>query len=280
MAQQEEFDIRELYPLEKYLSVLLESYPKPVRAAKLAEKTGYTKAAVSKIRERLLKVCDRRPLVFGKGFILSTKTNVLFPIFIVFLVHGKHQKFLKSRFFRAFIDGKRIHSRLVTQFPIYGERFSEDDTTFFIKKIVESIERLPPKDFKFLLKIFSSRKTDKLVFFQHMENFQKILNNLKLSFNNKNEVLKTVSIRDKFFFLIRDVLWTKINDMEIIKKQDSDTRKAYQIVYKDTIDFYLRKAFEDINKKLLNSAKTLFPDDVEKKTKIGASHFMPESNNE
>ena len=280
MAEQEEFDIRGLYQLEKYLSVLVDCYPEPVRAARLAEKTGYTKAAVSKIRERLVEICDRNPMIFEKGFVLSTKSNVLFSVFVVFLAHGNHKKFLKSRFFRAIIDGKRIHSKIISQFPIYEERFSVEDTTFFVKKIIESVERLPPKDFKFLVKIFSARKNEKLLFYQHMDNIRSIMNKLHFSLDNKNEVSRIISIRDKFFFLIRDFLWTKIVDMEILKKQDSKTRTAYEKVYKDTVDFYLRRTFKGFDESLLKSAKKFYPKDFKDRIEIGASHFIDQYYNE
>lgn len=265
---------RTLIPLIKYLEILVDSYPEPIRAIELADKTDHTKAAISKVRDRLLQLCDQNRMVFEKGFVLSESSDLILPIFIVFLAHGEHRRFLRSRFFRALINPKKIHRKIAKEFLLYGERFTMNETEFLIQKFIESIDRLPEKDFKFLLKLLSAKKPNQILQLKSLTSIQPILNKLEFIFNNKEELLIAITIRDKFFFMIRDFLWAYTEGMEILKKQDLITRKNYISVYKNTIDFYLRVIFERIEPSLLKASKKFLKKNMELQIKIGASHLM------
>lgn len=272
-VKKEEIGVKDLLPLAKYLFILVDTFPEPIRAKVLAEKTGHSKAAISKIRERLLQICDPRPMLLQKGFILSQNLNNLPAIFIVHLAHGEHRRFLSSSFFKILISSKRIHEKLSLAVPYYGSRFSEEDTGFLIKKLVETVERLPPKDFEFLLRVLTSRKPSTYQEFLFSSNLQKNLKKLQFSFNHEEELIKTIVLRDKFFFLIRDTLWTKVEEMDILKTFDDKNRANYKTIYKTTIDFYLRKIFSNFNESLIKAGKKYFKKDIDKKIQIGASHL-------
>lgn len=271
---EKEIDVKTLLPLAKYLLILVESYPEPIRASNLAEKTGHSKAAISKVRERLMQLCDHDNMVFQKGFVLSQNFNFIPSIFIVLLAHGNHKKFLSSRFFKTFVSSKKVHDKIVSLFPPYGERFAQEDTGFLIQKIVESIERLPSSDFEFLLKLLTSKKPSNLAELAALQNFGQVIKKLEFSFKNKNEFIKTIIIRDKFFFLIRDVLWAKTEDMSILTTLDDKSRVQYKSVYKTTIDFYLRKIFSMSNESLLEAGKKFPEKDIANLIPIGSSHFI------
>ena len=213
-------------------------------------------------------------MIFEKGFVLSESSNLILQIFIVFLAHGKHRRFLRSRFFRALINPKKIHRKIAKEFLLYGERFTMNETEFLIQKFVESIDRLPEKDFKFLLKLISAKKPNQVLQLKSLASIQPILNKLEFIFNNKEELLIFITIRDKFFFMIRDSLWAYIEGMKILKKQDLITRKNYISVYKNTIDFYLRVIFEGIEPSLLKASKKFLKNNMEPQIKIGASHLV------
>lgn len=267
-------DIKVLMPLEKYLSILVDSYPEPIRSSELAKKTGHSKAAISKIRSRLLQLCDTKLMRLEKGFVLSQNFSMFPSFFIVFLTHGNHQKFLSSRFFKSIINGKLIHAKIAPLFPLYAQKFTEDDTSFLINKAVEMLENLPSEDFRFLSRLISSKKPASLLTLNTLNEIQSITKNLRFTFNNAEEVVKTVYLRDKFFFLIREILWAMIENMEILKKQDEKSRELYRFVYKDTIDFYLRHVFQQFDESLLAAGKQFLGKDAESKVRIGASQIM------
>ena len=271
---EKELDIKLLLPLEKYLSILVNSYPEPMRAAELAKKTGHSKAAITKIRERLLQLCDTKSMLFEKGFVLHQDYNLIPSLFIVFLANGNHKRFLSSRFFKSLINGKMIHQKISTLFPPYALRFKEEDTTFLVLKIVEMVEKLPQKDFQFLYKLILSRKPASSWNLKSLNELQTLTKTLKFTFNNKEELLVAIYLRDKIFFFIREILWALMQSMKILEKQDEKTREQYMSVYKDTIDFYLRQAFEQFNEPLLKAGKEFFGKEAEAKIRLGASQIM------
>ena len=261
-----------MLPLAKYLLILVESYPLPIRANVLAEKTGHSKAAISKIRERLMQICDPDPMIFEKGFVLSQNFNLISSIFITLLAHGSHKRFLSSRFFRTFVSSRKVHDKIVMACPHYGEKFTPDETGFLIQKIVGAIESLPPSDFKFLLDLLTSRKPSTSTELDALQDVTKILKKLEFTFRNNEEFSKTIILRDKFFILIRDVLWSKIEEMKIFTKLDKKNKTMYKNVYKDTIDFYLRNIFSIIDESPM-SAKGNFIKDIRELTPIDSSRF-------
>src|SRR5438552_8887984 len=95
-VQAKNVDVKQLLPLEEYLAVLVQEFPTPIRATLLAEKSNRTKAAVTKVRERLLNVCDKTVMALDKGFLLLGNVDVIFALFLVFAANGQHQEFLSS----------------------------------------------------------------------------------------------------------------------------------------------------------------------------------------
>ena len=270
---EKEVDVKNLLPLAKYLLILVESYPHPIRANVLAEKTSHSKAAISKIRDRLMKICDPDLMAFEKGFVLSQNFNLIPSIFIVLLANGNHKKFLTSRFFRTFVSSQKVHDKIAEIFKPYGERFTPDETGFLIQKIVESVERLPSSDFEFLLRVLTSRKPSTVAELAALQNVGKTIKKLEFTFKNNEEFTKTVVLRDKFFFLIRDLLWVRIEEMKVLTNLDKKTKTMYKNVYKTTIDYYLRDIFSNLNEPLISAGKN-FAKDVEGQIAIGSSHFL------
>ena len=249
-------DTKSLLHLERYLSVLVNTYPQPIRASILAEKTQSSKPAITKIRERLMQICDLKTFALERGFVLSFDSNVLINLFLVFAANKHHRQFLSSRFVQAFFNSKRIHSVLVSNFPLYNKYFSEDDTKLLLDIILNNIATINPEEFRFLMKTISmhpSSFTESAIWL----NLQKIISKFQFTIKNENELYQIFSIRDKFFFLIRDSLWLFIENMKILESIGQEERSVYIAVYKNTIDFYLRRIFEALNEPIsLAAAKS------------------------
>lgn len=275
MKKKEPIDIKTLIPLEKYLEVLVDAYPDPVRASDLAKKTGHSKAAISKIRKRLLQICDPKPMLFEKGFVLTQNVNNMPLLFFVFLANGRHKRFLSSRFVKLLVNGKAIHERASLLFPGYGQRFTEEDTAFIIQKLIDTLSKLPADDFRFLYQLITTKKPESILTLKTASDIQTALKKLEPTFDNEVELIKAVQLRDKAFFLIRDILWALIENLDILKKVQNEKQEIYRFVYKDTIDFYLKKAFSKFDESLLKSGKQFLGKDVEKRIRLGASQIMP-----
>ena len=271
---EKEVDVKNLLPLAKYLLILVESYPQPIRATVLAEKARHSKAAISKIRDRLMEICDPDLMAFEKGFVLSQNFNLIPSIFIVLLANGNHKKFLTSRFFRTFVSSQKVHDKIAAIFKPYGERFTPDETGFLIQKIAESIERLPSSDFEFLLRVLTSRKPSAVAELTSLQNVEKTIKKLEFTFKNKEEFTKTMVLRDKFFFLIRDVFMGQNrrneNSYKLGQKNQNNAQKRLQNYNRLLSERHISQTLMN----LLISAGKNFGKDVEGQISIGSSHFL------
>jgi hypothetical protein len=248
-----DLSIKELITLYDYLAVLVEAYPEPVRATDLAERADKTKPAITKMRDRLMKVCDIKAMALEKGFILASSSDIFINLFLAFAANGRHQQFLSSKFVRTIIDSKNIHSMVIAKFPLYAKYFSQDDTNFIIHQAIAVASNMEPDDLKILVRALSKERpnfTDS----DFLLRLQKVFDKLQFSIKNKDELYTALLLRDKLFFLIRDYLWSQMEAMEILKSLELPERDAYAKVYKHTIDFYLRRIFGSLTEPIKKAA--------------------------
>lgn len=249
-------DVKSLITLDRYLAILLDEYPNPIKAAELAQKTGKSKPAISKIRDRLLQVCDVNAMLFKKGFVLYPDIPTLQGLFLVFSATGRHRKFLSSRLIRDLITKKAIHPKIIKKFSLYGKYFTENDTTFIFTKILDAFSRVEPHDLELIIKtyILGNPTQWKL---NSLPDIDPIINQMELKFKNKGDLEQAFSIRDKFYLFIRESTWARIHSMEILKNVTASERPFYIKIYKHTIDFYLKRIFNQLNQPLVKEAKKL-----------------------
>jgi len=254
--REKKIDVKALIALDRYLTILLEAYPTPINATDLAYKARKSKPAISKIRDRLLQVCDVNSMLFKKGFVLSSETQSIQSLFLVFASTGRHRKFLSSKLVQNFISRKAIHPKIVRQYPLYDKYFNEDDTAFIFTKLLDAIARIDPQDLEEILKtyVFASPS----LFSSHnLPDLSKVIAQIEFKFKDKKDLEKMFSIRDKFFLFSRESLWAYIHNMEILKTLAGSERSFYIKVYKHTLDFYLKKIFSQLNEPLVKAAQKL-----------------------
>ena len=254
--EKEKLDVKSLIALDEYLTILLEAYPQPVRAFELADKTDKSKAAVSKIRERLIAVCEANTLLLNKGFVLRSDTQSLKNLFLVFAATGRHRKFLSSKFVKGFISKKAIHPKICKAFPIYQKYFTGDDTEFIFTKLLEALSRIEPKDLQDLLQSYVVTNTSRIFNQNSVPNLEPVLHQIEFNFNKK-DLEKALQIRDKLYLCIQDYLWTQIHKMEILNTLSTEEKAFYIKVYKNTTDFYLKKVFGALREPIIKQIKKL-----------------------
>lgn len=256
--------------LDKYVSVLVDAYPEPIRATELAGRAGLSKPAVTKVRDRLMQLCNPKAMAFDKGFVLFEDEKVLGKLFQIFAANGRHRQFLQSKFVRAFIASRPIHSIILARFPLYKKYFNEQDTKFLVNLVMETASRLDPFDLQDLIKSIE-KKGSVISGYNISVNMQKVINDLQFSIRNEEELHMILQLRDKCFFLIRDYLWAAIESMKMLKQLESEDRSAYVSVYKHTADFYLRELFQSFNDPIISAAKSSSIKTTGLKLDIGAT---------
>ena len=241
-----------LHPLIIYLSVLVERYPSPIRSVDLAAKADRTKAAITKVRQRLLSVCDTRVMALDKGFVLKADFGTFVRLFMAFVSSGRRQEFLSSEYAREFLTSDEVYNALASYLPVYSRYFTKEETNFVISKVLEALALANEEGLReFVKNIVKPARPD---VGRISESVIKILESLKLPVTDSQDLMYTFRIRDKLFFLVRDFLWEATGEMDILAAVRTDERETYIVVYKRTIDFYLRKVFEAVNDMIKEAA--------------------------
>lgn len=235
--------------LKRYLSILINEYPHSIKASQLSHLAGVTKASVTKVRQRLLSLCNTKEAASKRSFVLKSDVETFFKIFMVFALTGSHREFFISKYVRLTLLSERTHDALSSNIPNYGDYFDMHDTHFILERILDFMMELdPPLVVKFLKSLITdSQHAIPIQVITEMESMLPFVLNAK----SEAEFMELMKLRDKFFFLIRGLLWAEIEQLGIIKSKDYSERAKYAYVYKDTVDYYLRSFSVQIDTALL-----------------------------
>jgi hypothetical protein len=245
---------KSLIPLLPYLIVLTEEYPNPIRASVLAQKTSKSKAAVTKVKERLLQICDAREMALGAGFRLVPTFDAFLNLFLVFSANGEARQFLGSRYVSLFLKGDQVHKALANHIPRYSEYFTDEETSFMTDKVLEIVSGINPNSLRQFAKSIMKESADapEYILSRFVPN---MLRDLKLTIKDERELRLAISIRDKLFLVARDLAWSYIGNLSILRTVSSRDRGDYIRVYKHTIQYYLTRLIEGLNTPLFDAAR-------------------------
>lgn len=95
--------------LMKYVMVLLRSYPKPISHEELAKELDYTPAAISKVKDKLLELCDKPIYAFKRKFLLSLEQETVVSVFIQFFFRGEVEMVIGNQYLRDALKKAGIH---------------------------------------------------------------------------------------------------------------------------------------------------------------------------
>jgi hypothetical protein len=234
-------DLREFEGLTNYIEVLLATYPKPITRKELAEKMDVSQAAISKVRNRLLKLCDRNTLIFNRKLVLKSG-ETFWKLLVLFFLKMKPTQVLLSNYGREILKQLDIHSKIsksIKEYPLY---FSEKDTQVIIKIALHNI-----KNFQIInhikTRLNNSQEWAMWLSGQYISSIQSVLEKLDLPIENTEDVLSILKLRDKLFYLIRDLVSQQMEKMSIVQKLNSDEKSTYLQIYLNTVDFYLKRIF-------------------------------------
>lgn len=268
----------------RYLRVLWEMYPKPISQTELATKAGVSKAAISKIKDRLNEYCDVNMLAFHKKLILRNDSRTYKDVLKISLLTGNIKSFIQSEFTSSMVEKLELYNNLSESVPAFSHYFNEREFEQY-SQIIRSIvsHALDSTDLNRVFRESLSRETIEpeefgLLFQSILTQISSIMvpeligGNLKL-FNTKEEIEHILVLRDKLFFLISELLDDFYQNMQIIQTVKSKEEKSIFIsVYKRTIEFYFKKFLEGVSETLLNPKKN---DNTRKKILSIGSYFDP-----
>ena len=258
-------DFREFEGLTDYIEVLINSFPKPITRKELAQQIGVSQPAITKVKNRLLSLCDRDALVFNHKLILKTD-ETFWMLLVLYALKMKPTRILLSNYGWEMIKRMQIHSKISDKFKEYSLYFNERDT-----QIMTRIALFNLGNFQIVhqirTRISNPQERMMLLSGQYISAMQTIMQKLDLPMDNAEDLLDILAIRDKLFYLMKDLISQQVKRASILQKLTSEEKTTYLKIYLDTIDFYLRKVFSNgtnFIKQTAEKRKLVFEEDYEK----------------
>ena len=241
--QREIMNLDELRPIVRYIDVLISEYPNTLSSKELAKKAGVSRASVSKQKRKIRSLCNIDEIVYNTRMVLKSDPNTFMKIAILFLSEGNLANFLLSPYTIGMLGRTKIHEELSRSIEEYSKHFTKQDTENLILIILRSLGKLE------VLNVIQEKVSDPqqraiLLSFQYARAFGDLLSDLDLQLDTSRDLKLLLTLRDKLFYLAKDVCRRLVEEASILKSfSDDKKKKQYIEVYLGTIDFYLRKFF-------------------------------------
>ncbi|MDH5439237.1 MAG: MarR family transcriptional regulator [Candidatus Bathyarchaeota archaeon] len=254
-------EIDDLKPLMGYFEILIEEYPNPISQTELSVKSSVTKSAVSKIVDRLKPSCSMRMLAFERKLVLKLDAETFGRLLWLFFSEMRFQRFLRSNYTRYFIEKMDMHEKLtgMKEFE-YDKYFNKEETDLIIEIILRNIcsyqiDEDTQKRFSSMLKVDKEGSTLQVLPFVHILN--DIVSNFDLGvFDNEDELLRVILLRDKFYAFIRSIARRLISEWEVVKRvQDAQRKKIYFEAYIAAIDHFLVSQLSKVTESIRKSTE-------------------------
>jgi hypothetical protein len=228
----------------RYVEVLTDVFPEPVNKKELAQRTGVSRAAVSKVKERLYGLCNVEALAYKAKMILRCDTDTFLKLFSLYASQMKLDKLLLSNYGWHMIQKFQIHDQISQQLKEYSTHFTEEDTERMIKVVFQNLPNIRVEE-QIGTKIKDPQQRAIFLSFQYAQAFGNFLNNFVIPVEDKEDLILVLLLRDKLFFFVKNIACQLIKKTDILATLANDEeRTQYLEVYENTIDFYLRKLFE------------------------------------
>jgi hypothetical protein len=232
-------DPREFEPLINYTDVLIESFPKPISRKELAQKTGVSTAAITKIGDRLLKLCDKNVLVFGHKLILL-KDETYWKLFSVYFFRQRLPQFILSNYGLEIVRLFNIHGKISSQVKEYPDYFTEKDTETIIRVFLHNLKNLQIMN-EFKANLVDPQLRVMLLSMNYAATVGNLLQGFDLPMESAEDLTNLLTIRDKVFFFSKYMIIKRLKEASIMNTLSETEKRTYLEVYSGTVDFYLKR---------------------------------------
>ena len=255
-------ELGEMSSMEKYIEVLLNKFPTPITQKELAEETFVTKSAISKIRDRIVTLCDIKVLGYEKKLLLSSNAETFTKLSLFFLSRLKLQVFLKSSYLKTIVKSWNVHEKLSNHLAnlSYSDFFDENDTNKILEIILHNFSTITLPQPQFNYHDIKRTKMDGgllMRFFAYFPLLNYLSSNIDTAiFENEKELDDLLKLRDKaFYFILHNFKKTFQNCEVVADIKEDDMKKVYIDAYLKAVDYYARKYFNEFTSIVAKRAK-------------------------
>lgn len=230
---------REFESLINYIDVLIESFPKPITRKELAQKTGVSRAAITKVGDRLLKLCDKNALVFGRKLILL-KDETCWKLFYVYFFRQRLPQFILSNYGLEIVKLFDIHGKISAQVKEYPDYFTEKDTETMIKVLLHNLKNVQILN-EFKANLVDPQLRVMIMSMNYMATLGNLVKGFDLPIETAEDLTNILAIRDKAFFFLKHMIIKRLKEASIMNTLTENEKRKYLEVYSGTADFYLKR---------------------------------------
>jgi hypothetical protein len=252
----------------KYIEALAEAYPEPISHTDLAKSAGVSKPAVTKAKEKLREYCDLRELAYDK-FVLRADAHNFWELFRLYLKSGKIVKLITSKFTISILKRINVHAKIAAQWPAYGEIFEKDDTDLIMEIAIRNLSAARELE-RITRQVQDEEAQIMLHGIELLQQIQPVLEKLEFRIKDERTVIRYLVLRDKVFALATYEFSRFVETMEIMKELSPKLKQAYQVVYVNTFQFYLKRFLGIWTLVIVNDAKANGVDVREELCEVGA----------
>ena len=270
--KEEKDDPKEFEGITNYIDVLIESFPKPITRKELSVRTGVSKAAITKISDRLLKLCNKNALIFSRKLILQTD-ETYWKLFFVYFSRQRLPQFILSNYGLEIVKLFQVHSKISNRIKEYPEYFSEKDTETMIKVCLHNLKNLP------MMNEIKTNNVDPqlrmmLLSMNYMATLGNLFQGVDLPVETHEDLINILTIRDKSFYFAKHMIIKRLKESSIMCTLTEIEKAKYLEVYSGTVDFYLKRllaVFTDLTVQVAKKRNLEFSEEY----KIVGSFYKP-----
>ena len=251
-----------LKTLNKYIEVLVDEYPVPITQSELANKSSVTKSAVSKIRGRLLELCDMRIIAYERKMVLKSDFETLAKVFHLYFLQSNVQKLFESKYTEAVLNEAQIYEKLAEKLESFSfsKYFNRDDINWAINLVLQNVSsfHIQKDAFSAIASVVGSEIEDEDIteIVPYFQLATKLLTNFEITLENEVELKKTLMLRDKAYFFIKNNLKRILAKLEFVQEiEDSEERHARANLLHALAEHYMNKIFKQVTEHIQQQAE-------------------------
>ena len=263
-------NIEELVTINRYIPILLDNYPTPLNQTELAIIAGVSKAAITKVKEKLFLICELKTMAYKHKLVLKMDDDTITNLFFFYLTRdfSDWKNFFISNYFDSYLKQKIFYNEIKTQFKLnkFDLYFSEDDFNWVIQFLRKKLINYSPKtseSIRYFPIIDGNDMSKNLLVTKIINNSYDIVPfilDTDLSFLNKEDYIKLLEIRTKIYHYIKNeygeislkVISPLIEFLNIDKEKDKE-----KIIQGSSLIFpyLLKKIFKNFTQFIYDSAQ-------------------------
>lgn len=246
----------------KYIQALVDAYPIPITQSELARRSSVTKSAVSKTRDTLLELCDMHTIAYKKRLVLKSDFDTFAKIFHIYFLQSKTEELFRSKYSETVLNPTQIYDRLSQGLKDFSftKYFNKQDVNWAINLILQNISSFHiQKDAVSVIAATLSNKfedEDLSEIIPYIQLVAKLFTNFEINIKNEEELKRTLILRDKIYFFVKNNIAKIISKFDVIKEiEDSEEKSAGIKLLSKIAESIMNKTSNEITEYLRQQAK-------------------------